>query len=94
MVGEIELPTGERRLATVTALTDVSVLQISKKALDRLFAKTPEAARELFRQPGDPPGDVRSDRAGRVRVALRVRMAGDASRRCFRAATAVSRAEP
>ena len=42
VVGEIELLTGERRLATVTALTDLSVLQISKKALDRLFAKTPE----------------------------------------------------
>jgi CRP-like cAMP-binding protein len=42
VVGEIEMLTGEPRVATVRALTDVRALQIPKSALDTLFAKSPD----------------------------------------------------
>ena len=42
VVGEIELLTGETRIATVTALTNVRVLEISKQALDAAFARAPD----------------------------------------------------
>jgi CRP-like cAMP-binding protein len=42
VVGEIELLTGERRIATVTAVTYVRALEISKSALEAAFAKAPD----------------------------------------------------
>ena len=42
VVGEIELLTGERRLATVTAVTDVRTLEIAKPAFERVLAGAPE----------------------------------------------------
>ncbi|HWT31389.1 MAG TPA: hypothetical protein VN240_10240, partial [Propylenella sp.] len=43
-----ELLTGEDRIATVTALTDVDGLKVSKATLDELFARAPELL-ESFR---------------------------------------------
>ena len=48
VVGERELLTGEDRVATVTALTDVDGLKIGKDVLDDLFARAPELL-ESFR---------------------------------------------
>ncbi|MFW5837561.1 MAG: cyclic nucleotide-binding domain-containing protein, partial [Desulfovibrionaceae bacterium] len=48
VAGEIQLLTGGRRTATVTALTDVVLARCSQPALDRLAAATPEAARRLL----------------------------------------------
>ena len=48
VVGERELLTGEDRVATVTALTDVDGLKIGKATLDELFARAPEVL-ESFR---------------------------------------------
>ena len=48
VVGERELLTGEDRVATVTALTDVDGLKIGKATLDELFARAPEL-HESFR---------------------------------------------
>ena len=48
IVGERELLTGEDRVATVTALTDVDGLKIGKATLDELFARAPEVL-ESFR---------------------------------------------
>ncbi len=42
VVGEMELLTGAPRTATVTALTDVAALEITKAALMELFARSPE----------------------------------------------------
>lgn len=42
VVGEIELLTGESRIATVTAVTNVRGLEISKQALDGAFARAPD----------------------------------------------------
>ncbi len=42
VVGEMELLTGAPRTATVTALTDVHALEITKAALLELFARSPE----------------------------------------------------
>ena len=42
VVGEIELLTGARRLATVTAVTHVRALEISKGALENAFARSPD----------------------------------------------------
>lgn len=47
VVGEIEMLTGQRRVATVTALTAVRVLEIPKAALDSLFAKSPDLIENL-----------------------------------------------
>ena len=41
VVGEMALLTGDRRTATVTALTSVDALEISKPALEKMFAKAP-----------------------------------------------------
>ena len=42
VVGEIELLTGGARLATVTAVTHVRALEISRLALENAFAKAPD----------------------------------------------------
>jgi CRP-like cAMP-binding protein len=42
VIGERELLTGENRVATVTALTDLSALEVSKPALDNLLANAPD----------------------------------------------------
>lgn len=42
VVGEIELLTGGQRLATVTAVTNVRALEISKQALENAFARAPD----------------------------------------------------
>ena len=42
VIGERELLTGELRVATVTALTDLSALELSKPALDNLLASAPD----------------------------------------------------
>ena len=42
VVGEIELLTGGQRLATVTAVTHVRALEISKQALEKAFARAPD----------------------------------------------------
>jgi CRP-like cAMP-binding protein len=42
VVGEIELLTGERRVATVTAVTNVRALEITKSALESVLANAPE----------------------------------------------------
>ena len=42
VVGERELLTGERRVATVTALTDLNALEVSKAVLDNLLASAPD----------------------------------------------------
>lgn len=42
VVGEMALLTGDRRTATVTALTNVHALEVSKPALERIFARSPD----------------------------------------------------
>lgn len=42
IVGEIALLTGERRTATVTALSAVYAIEISKTALERIVSKAPD----------------------------------------------------
>lgn len=42
VVGEIELLTGERRLATVTTVNDVQVLEILAQALQNALAEAPD----------------------------------------------------
>lgn len=42
VVGEIEILTGERRVATITAVTDVRALRISKAALEGMFERSPD----------------------------------------------------
>jgi CRP-like cAMP-binding protein len=42
VVGEMALLTGERRTATVIARTDVVALEITKPAVEQLFAKAPD----------------------------------------------------
>jgi CRP-like cAMP-binding protein len=42
IVGEMSLFTGDRRTATVSALSNVDALEITKFSLERLFAKAPE----------------------------------------------------
>ena len=42
VVGEMALLTGERRTATVTARTEVVALEITKPAVERMFAKAPD----------------------------------------------------
>lgn len=42
IVGEMSLFTGDRRTATVSALTNVDALEITKASLERVFAKSPE----------------------------------------------------
>lgn len=47
VAGEIEILTGERRVATVTAITDVGALEIPKEALEALFARSPDLIENL-----------------------------------------------
>jgi CRP-like cAMP-binding protein len=47
VVGEIEILTGERRMATVTALTEVCVLEVPKRALENLFSRSPDLIENL-----------------------------------------------
>lgn len=42
VVGEMALLTGDRRTATATALTNVDALEITKPALEKIFAKAPD----------------------------------------------------
>jgi CRP-like cAMP-binding protein len=41
IVGEMSLFTGDRRTATVTALTNVQAIEIGKAALEKIFAQAP-----------------------------------------------------
>lgn len=41
IVGEMSLFTGDRRTATVAAVTNVNALEISKASLERVFARSP-----------------------------------------------------
>jgi hypothetical protein len=50
VVGEIEMLTGDRRVATVRAVTLVHALEIPKSALERLFAKSPDLIENLERR--------------------------------------------
>jgi CRP/FNR family transcriptional regulator, cyclic AMP receptor protein len=42
IVGEMSVFTGDRRTATVSALTNVDALEISRAALEKVFAKSPD----------------------------------------------------
>ncbi len=42
VVGEMSLFTGDRRTATVSAVTNVDAIEITKASLERVFAKAPE----------------------------------------------------
>ena len=42
IVGEMSLFTGDRRTATVGALTNVDAIEITKPSLERVFAKSPD----------------------------------------------------
>ena len=42
VVGEMSLFTGDRRTATVAAITNVDAIEITKWSLERVFAKAPE----------------------------------------------------
>ena len=42
IVGEMSLFTGDRRTATVSALTNVSALEITKASLEKIFAQSPD----------------------------------------------------
>jgi CRP-like cAMP-binding protein len=42
IVGEMSLFTGDRRTATVSAITNVDAVEITKWSLERIFAKSPE----------------------------------------------------
>ncbi len=42
VVGEMSLFTGDRRTATVSALTNVDAIEITKWSLERVFARAPE----------------------------------------------------
>ena len=42
VVGEMSLFTGDRRTATVSALTNVDAVEITKTSLERVFSKSPE----------------------------------------------------
>jgi CRP-like cAMP-binding protein len=42
VVGEMSLYTGDRRTATVSAVTNVDAIEITKASLERVFAKAPE----------------------------------------------------
>jgi len=42
IVGEMSLFTGDRRTATVVAVTNVDAIEITKTSLERVFAKAPE----------------------------------------------------
>jgi CRP-like cAMP-binding protein len=42
VVGEMSLFTGDRRTATVAAVSNVHAIEISKSSLERVFAKAPE----------------------------------------------------
>jgi CRP-like cAMP-binding protein len=42
IVGEMSLFTGDRRTATVGALTNVDAIEITKRSLERVFAKSPD----------------------------------------------------
>ncbi len=48
VVGELSLLDGEPRSATVRALTDMEVLQISSQDLNRLLRKAPSVRRKLL----------------------------------------------
>jgi CRP-like cAMP-binding protein len=41
VVGEMSLFTGDRRTATVSALTNVDAIEITKSSLERVFSKSP-----------------------------------------------------
>ena len=47
-VGEIALLTGQKRSATVRALTDASLISLSKDGLDQLSQKYPELGKKLL----------------------------------------------
>ncbi len=49
VAGEMSLMTGAKRTATVTALTEMRVLEISKEAVAQLFQKAPELAERFSR---------------------------------------------
>ena len=42
VVGEMSLFTGDRRTATVSAVTNVDAIEITKASLERVFARAPE----------------------------------------------------
>jgi NTE family protein len=42
VVGEMSLFTGDRRTATVAALSNVNAIEIGKASLERVFARAPE----------------------------------------------------
>jgi CRP-like cAMP-binding protein len=42
VVGEMAMLTGDRRSATVSALTNVEAVEIARPALEKLFAQSPE----------------------------------------------------
>jgi CRP-like cAMP-binding protein len=42
VVGEMSLFTGDRRTATVSALTNVDAIEITKASLERVFARAPD----------------------------------------------------
>ena len=42
VVGEMAMLTGDRRSATVTAVTDVDAVEITRSALEKLFVEAPE----------------------------------------------------
>jgi len=48
VVGELSLIDGEPRSATVTALTDLEVLEIDGRDLDKLLRKVPSVMRKLL----------------------------------------------
>ncbi len=47
VIGEIELLTGVRRVATATAVTDLRVLEIPRQALESLFTRSPDLIENL-----------------------------------------------
>lgn len=42
VVGEMSLFTGDRRTATVSAVTNVTAIEVTKASLERVFARAPE----------------------------------------------------
>jgi len=49
VVGEMSLFTGDRRKATVVAVTNVDAIEITKWSLERVFAKAPELVDKFAR---------------------------------------------